>query len=159
MMAQGVYAVDVLVNMTDSPDPATRGGKITYTIVTQDQTNDIAPNVSLSFPLPATTTYVSDDSTQCNHDGGIPGIVNCAFGDLQGTATVTGDIKTVKVTVKTTAATPTVISNIVATSSTTGDTNNGNNSNTPQNTTIDDGADLITTLLALPDPSVVALEM
>jgi uncharacterized repeat protein (TIGR01451 family) len=156
MMAQGVYAVDVLVNMTDSPDPATRGGKITYTIVTQDQTNDIAPNVSLSFPLPATTTYVSDDSTQCNHDGGTPGIVNCAFGNLQGTATGPGDVKTVKVIVKTTSATPTVISNIVATSSTTGDTNNGNNSNTPQNTTIDDGADLTTTLLALPDPSVIA---
>lgn len=154
MMAQGVYAVDVLVNMTDSPDPATRGGKITYTIVTQDQTNDIAPNVSLSFPLPATTTYVSDDSTQCNHNGGTPGIVNCAFGDLQGTATGSGDVKTVKVIVKTTSATPTVISNIVATASTTGDTNNSNNSNTPQNTTIDEGADLTTTLTAIPDPVV-----
>lgn len=153
-MAQGVYAVDVLVNMTDSPDPATRGGEITYSIVTQDQSNDIAPNVGLSFPLPATTIYVSDDSAQCNHDGGVPGTVNCAFGDLQGTAGGVGDIKTVNIVVKTTAVTPVVISNIVATTTTTGDTNSSNDSNTPQNTTIDDGADLTTTFTATPDPVI-----
>ncbi len=151
---QTVYAVDVLVNMTDSPDPATRGGNITYTIVTQDQTNDIAPDVGLSFPLPATTTYVSDDSPQCNHDAGTPGTVICAFGNLQGTAGGAGDIKTVNVVVKTTETTPAVITNIIATSSTTGDTNAGNNSNSPQNTTIDDGADLTTTLTADPDPVI-----
>ncbi len=154
-MAQNVYAVDVLVNLTDSPDPATRGGEITYTIVTQDQTNDIAPNVGLNFPLPATTIYISDDSAQCNHDGGIPGTVSCAFGNLQGTASGAGDVKTVKVVVKTTATTPAVISNIIATSSTTGDTNNSNNSNTPQNTTVDDGADLTPILIGSP-VSVIA---
>lgn len=149
-MTQSVYAADVLVSELLDTDPATRGGTITYTIEVQNQQNDLAQNVGLSFPLPADTTFDSVDDGDCSHDGNNSGIVSCAFGDLQGTAGGAGDIKTIHVVVQTSVSTANTVS-VEATASSTTDTNSGNDKNT-QNTTINDGADLFTTLLANPDP-------
>lgn len=51
-------AVDVLIsNLSDTPDPAPRGGDVIYTIVVANNGNDLASNVTVTVPLPATTTY------------------------------------------------------------------------------------------------------
>jgi uncharacterized repeat protein (TIGR01451 family) len=149
-------AVDVQVSsLTDTPDPATRGGIINYQIRVENQAADTANNVTLSFPLPATTTFVAVDNGSCTHDGGTPGTVNCSFGNLLGTAAnPPGLVIETNVEIRTTAATGNTI-DVTATASTTSSDTNGANNSLNQNTTIDDGADLLPVWAsATPDPVI-----
>ncbi len=142
-------AADVLVSqLLDNPDPAIRGGEITYTIQVQNQQADTATNVVLTFPIPATTTFVSVDHPDCALSGSD---VVCNFGNLLGTAaTPPGPVETVNVVIRTGATTGGVV-NVQATVTADADTNPGNDQR-DQNTTIDNGADLTPTLSASPDP-------
>ena len=51
--------VDLAVSITDSPDPVSAGGNLTYTISVSNNGSSAASAPSLSFPLPAGTTFVS----------------------------------------------------------------------------------------------------
>ena len=71
LIAFNAYAVDVQISqLTDNPDPATRGGNITYSVSLLNGDGDTANDVTLSIPIPANTNfYVSrrasslDDNT------------------------------------------------------------------------------------------------
>ncbi|MBK5967618.1 MULTISPECIES: DUF11 domain-containing protein [Thiorhodovibrio] len=155
-LSAAALAVDVQVSkLDDDPDPVGRGGIVTYTIDVRNNGSDTAAGVELVFPLPAGTTYNSDDNADCSHAGGTPGEVTCNYGSVVGnTAPGGGDIKTVniQVNVPSTIATGT-INGITATVSTTdSDTNIANNTET-QNTTVQNGADLVPVFVsASPDP-------
>jgi uncharacterized repeat protein (TIGR01451 family) len=153
-LALPALAVDVQVSrLEDVPDPAVRGGIITYEIDIENNAGDTANDVGLSFPLPLTTEFESVDNVSCSHDGGIPGTVTCAFGSLVGTA-IGGPVLTANIEIRTTAATGNTV-NVTATASTTDTDTNPANDSLNQNTTIDDGADLIPVWVsATPDPVI-----
>src|SRR6056297_498523 len=66
LFAMPAMAVDVQVSrLEDTPDPAVRGGIITYGIDVQNQAADIADNVGLSFPLPNNTVFEAVDNGDC----------------------------------------------------------------------------------------------
>jgi uncharacterized repeat protein (TIGR01451 family) len=80
---QNTQAADVLVSsLIDTPDPAVRAGDINYKTQVQNQSNDTAGNVVMTFPIPATTTFVSVDNAACSHTGGL---VTCNYGNMLGT--------------------------------------------------------------------------
>lgn len=156
MLSMPVFAVDVQVSqLTDSPDPAVRGGIITYSIDVQNQAGDTASNVELEFPVPLTTEFVAVDNSDCSHDGDTPGTVTCEYGSLLGTsATPPGPVVIANIQVRTSATTGNTV-NVEATASTTSDDSNNINNIETQNTTIDDGADLLPVFVsATPDPVI-----
>lgn len=147
------WAVDVQISQfDDSPDPAVRGGLITYTLNIENNAADTANAVVLSLPLPATTTYVSSIGTGCSHDGATPGTVSCNLGNLLGTV-IGGPISTVTVTLRSTVTTGSTLSATATATTTDSDTNTGNNT-AAQSTTIDDGADLVLTKSGSPSTVV-----
>jgi len=147
-----VHGADVQISaLVDNIDPTTRGGEITYTASVLNGHNDTATNVSLVFPIPATTTFVSVNNGLCSHDGGNPGQVNCALGDMVGDG-IGGLITDIDFSILTSGAT----GNTVAVSSTiSADVDSDGTNNTEnQNTTINDGADLSLVVTDNPDPAV-----
>src|SRR5207245_9911066 len=52
-------AADLSVTKTDSPDPASAGGNLTYTLTVTNGGASDAISVTLTDPLPANTTFVS----------------------------------------------------------------------------------------------------
>lgn len=149
-----VFAADVLVStLEDTPDPAPRGGEINYAVKVSNNASDIATDVTLFFPLPATTIFVSVDNSSCIHNGDSPGIVNCTFGDLAGFADI--DVNIVIKTSASTGSTIDVSANVTSPS----DTNIDQTNNTStQNTTIDNGADLSLTMSDSADPVIAGGE-
>jgi uncharacterized repeat protein (TIGR01451 family) len=73
-------AADLSLTKTDSPDPATVGSNLTYTLTVHNAGPSAAADVSVSDTLPDGVTFVSSDSSQ---------------GICSGTATVSCDIGTV----------------------------------------------------------------
>src|SRR6056297_3310673 len=66
LFAMPAMAVDVQVSrLEDTPDPAVRGGIITYGIDVENNAADIADNVGLSFPLPNNTVFEAVDNGDC----------------------------------------------------------------------------------------------
>jgi len=152
-----INATDVLVSaLVDDIDPATRGGQITYTTSVLNGDNDTATNVSLVFPIPATTSFVSVNNGACVHDGGSPGQVNCLLGDMIGDG-FGGPITTIDFIIQTGVLTGATV-DVSATITADGDNDTtqipGNNNYETQNTTIDNGADLSLTINGSPDPAV-----
>jgi len=146
------FAVDVQVSQFTEDtgfDPAVRGGQIVYVAKVINGSADTATNTLLVFPIPATTTFDSVDDGRCVHDNTVPpGQVNCALGDLVGNG-LGGPTTTIKFTILTSAATGSTV-NVSTTITADGDTDTaqvgGNNNFEAQTTTIDDGADLVTTI-------------
>jgi len=161
--ASNSYAVvDVLVSsLLDVPDPAVRGGEITYSIEVANLGLDTADDVVMTFPLPATTEF-SDliDSPACVWAGPAPGTVTCTYPALIGSDDdPPGVPETANVVIRTTQATPVSI-DVEATVTTTSDEVNTGNNTLDQNTTIDDGADLITEFTSVsPDPVIAGGEV
>jgi len=151
LMPLAAFAVDVQISQFTEDtgfDPAIRAGEIVYVTKVINGSADTAENTLLVFPIPATAVFDSVNDGRCVHDGGAPGQVNCTLGDLVGNG-LGGPTTTIKFTIKTTAATgPTIDVGVTITAD--GDTNiaqvGGNNNYESQNTTIDDGADLVTTI-------------
>jgi uncharacterized repeat protein (TIGR01451 family) len=86
--------IDLKVEKTDTPDPVTPGGLITYTVTVSNDGTNPAFSVVLRDVLPADTTFVSatDDSPSpgdfiCSQAGGV---VNCTGGTLDGSADLLG---------------------------------------------------------------------
>lgn len=152
-----MWAADVdvqIASLTDSPDPAVRGGTVTYSLVFENSAAATANNVVLSFGLPAGTTFVSASDAAapaaCSHDGAAPGTVTCTYAQLAGTAGG-GVPHTVNVVLKTGASAAATI-NTSATITTTDNDTNGSNNSATQNTTIRNGADLYATISGAPNP-------
>ena len=149
-----VQAVDVQVSaLTDMPDPAVRAGDLTYTISVSNASADTANNVVLTFPLPATTTFISVDNGACSHSGS-PGTLTCNLGNITGDG-IGGPVTTINTVIRTSAATGSTVGVTATVTTSSTDTNTSNNART-QNTTIDAGADLVTTISDSPDPATGA---
>jgi len=82
--------VDLAITKTDSNDPATAGGQLTYTLVVTNNGPSGATGVTVTDTLPAALSFVSGTSTSgtVNHAGGV---VTAAVGNLAAgqTATIT----------------------------------------------------------------------
>jgi large repetitive protein len=72
-------AVDMLVSrLTDTPDPAVRGGTIVYSASVTNNTSDIANDVKIVFTLDPQTQFVSVTDPACVHDAGT-NKVTCSY--------------------------------------------------------------------------------
>ena len=159
--AGSAWAADVDVQVssfTDSPDPALRGGQITYTTVLKNGGPAIATNVVVTWPVPATTTFVSgsdDGGGVCSHNGANPGVVTCTYASVP-VDNSSDDWNTIALVVQTTASTPASI-NTTATATQTDNTDtNPSNNSLSQTTTINNGADLSFAISGAANPSVGA---
>jgi uncharacterized repeat protein (TIGR01451 family) len=74
---------DLIVHKDDSPDPVRVGDELTYLISVTNRGPDVATNVQLTDPLPASVSFVSVTSSQgtCGFSGGV---VSCDLGSLSG---------------------------------------------------------------------------
>jgi uncharacterized repeat protein (TIGR01451 family) len=85
---------DLSLNKTDSPDPVTTGGTLTYTITIHNAGPDPATNTIVTDDLPSAVTFVSATTTgggSCSRTGGK---VVCDLGTVTTTADRTITIRT-----------------------------------------------------------------
>ena len=94
---QPAPAVDLAVTKTAAPNPVLIGGKLTYSVVVQNLSNQKANSVIMTDTLPANVTFASASTSKgvCTQTGSV---VRCVLGSVN---------KNNKVTV-TIAVTPTV---------------------------------------------------
>lgn len=81
-------AADLAVAKTDSPDPVSKGGTLTYSIVVTNQGPGSAAAVQLTDQLPTSVRFVSVTSTagSCSE---ADGTVTCSLGDIPNAGSVT----------------------------------------------------------------------
>ncbi len=116
---------DVGIAMTDSPDPATVGNNLTYTITVSNAGPSAAAAVTVTDVLPGGVTFVSAAPSQGSCSGTTT--VTCSLGTINNSATAT-----VTLVVRPTATG--ALSNTATVASTTADTVLGNNSSTATTT-------------------------
>jgi uncharacterized repeat protein (TIGR01451 family) len=121
-------AADLSVVKSDSPDPASRGAQLTYSIVVTNNGSGSAAGVQLTDTLPANVPFVSATSTagSCGQTGST---VACDLGDLSNGNGVT-------VTIIVTPKRVGTIINTVQVNSASPDPNSVNNTDTEQTTVI-----------------------
>jgi uncharacterized repeat protein (TIGR01451 family) len=145
-----VQNADLAVTKTDSPDPVTEGGNVTYTVTVTNNGPGAATNVTLTDVLDGLVTFVSATPTQgtCAET---KGTVTCNLGGLANSATAT-----VTIVVTTPDVVDTLqITNQASVSATEPDPIGGNDSATEQTTVVPAGpamADLVLTKSDSPDP-------
>src|SRR5207249_521153 len=143
---------DLAITKTDSPDPVTPGGTLTYTITVSNAGPNAAASVTMNDPLPPQTTFQSMPTPagwSCTTPAaGSPGTVSCTTATLAIGATATF---TLAVQVSPAALDGSTIANTATVSSTTFDTNLLNNTATAT-TTVRAEADLAITKTDSPDP-------
>jgi uncharacterized repeat protein (TIGR01451 family)/fimbrial isopeptide formation D2 family protein len=146
-----LVAADLSVTKTDSPDPVTAGGTLTYTITATNAGPNAATSVSLSDTLPAGTTFVSLSSPagwSCTTPAvGAGGTVTCTNASLSAGSA----IFTLAVAVAPSVTAGTALSNSATVSSLTTDPNPGNESATAT-TAVVTSANLSVTKVDTPDP-------
>ncbi len=138
---------DLSISATDSPDPASVGGDLTYTLKATNNGPDPATGVVVEDTLPAGVEFVSASASQGTCAG--TATVTCEVGDL-----ASGASATVTVVVRPTASAAPNISNTATVKGAEQDPDNANNSvtestavgttpppadTTPPDTTIDSG--------------------
>jgi uncharacterized repeat protein (TIGR01451 family) len=142
---------DLQVTKTDSPDPVTAGGNLTYTITVTNAGPSNAATASLSDTLPAGTTFVSLPAVagwSCvTPPVGSGGIVTCSNPSFAPGVSVF----TLTVKVNANVAAGTVLTNTATASSSTTEGAAGNESGTAT-TTVAASADLQLTKTDSPDP-------
>jgi uncharacterized repeat protein (TIGR01451 family) len=118
---------DMSVDVSDTPDPATAGGTVTYTITVTNNGQDDAGGVTLTDTLPSGTAFVSPTvvTGTCTLGGAT---VTCSLGNL-----MNGASAMVAIVVRPSAAGS--ITNAVAVNAVEIDGNNANN-NTSVSTTV-----------------------
>src|SRR2546425_882492 len=84
---------NLAITKTDSPDPVTPGGTLTYTITVSNAGPNAAASVTMNDPLPALTTFQSMPTPagwSCTTPAaGSTGTVNCTIGSFASGATAT----------------------------------------------------------------------
>jgi uncharacterized repeat protein (TIGR01451 family) len=81
-------AADLSVTKNDSPEPVTRGGTLTYTIVVANQGPGTAIGVQLTDTLPGSVRFASVTST-AGSCAEADGTVTCTLGDIASGSSVT----------------------------------------------------------------------
>jgi uncharacterized repeat protein (TIGR01451 family) len=112
-------AADLAVTKSDSPDPVSRGGTLTYNVAVTNQGLNPAVAVLLTDPLPANVRFVSvtPSAGSCAQANGI---VNCSLGDIANGGSVT-------ITIAVTARRTGTVTNTAQVSSLSPDPNLANN--------------------------------
>ncbi len=145
---------DLAVTKTDSPDPVSPGGTLTYTIVVTNKGPKTATSVAMDDTVPSGTTFSSisvPSAWSCTTPAvGGTGKVHCTTGSMSNgqSATITLVAK-----VNSTVAAGTVLSNTAHVSAATSDSKTGNNAATAK-TTVQTAADLSITKTANPSPAI-----
>ena len=79
--------INLWITKVDTPDPATLGGSITYTLVVHNDGPGTATGVKVSDPLPPELSFQSVSATQGKCTGGV--VISCDLGTLAPGASVT----------------------------------------------------------------------
>ncbi|MEO5914482.1 MAG: Ig-like domain-containing protein [Luteolibacter sp.] len=127
---------DLAVTMTDSPDPVSAAGNLTYLVTLTNNGPSTAVSPSVSLPTPASTTFLSAVPSAGTAGGpsvGSSGTVIFTPGNLGSGASAT---MTVTVKVDSNFANNTVISATATATASTGDPNGANNSATATTTLV-----------------------
>ncbi len=144
---------DLVVTLADAPDPVLAGNTLTYTATGTNDGPAAADDVSLSLPLPATTTFVSVTPSMgglCTNPAvGANGTVACSWAG----ATADGASRSMTVVVNVPAATAngSVLSATLTGASATTDPNTMNNTAAVA-TGVNTAADIAAALTGSPDP-------
>jgi uncharacterized repeat protein (TIGR01451 family) len=101
--------IDLAITKTGSPNPATLGKNVTWTMVVTNNGPNNATGVIVADPVPAGTTYVSSSATQGTCTGGV--VVTCNLGSIAKGASVTVTLVTTTTTTGTITNTTTVVGN------------------------------------------------
>jgi uncharacterized repeat protein (TIGR01451 family) len=118
-------SADLSITKSDSPDPATVGINLTYTITVKNNGPSGATGVTMSDSLPATVTFVSATPSQGNCTG--TAAVTCNLGSLSNGVSAT-------VTIVVTPTQAGSLSNTASVSANEADPNTNNNSATEPTT-------------------------
>ena len=135
-------SADLGVTKTDSPDPVTAGGLLTYTVTVTNAGTNIALDANMLDPLPAGTTFqsITGLGTGGNWSCTVPvvgtnGTISCTNSSF-----TSGGSFTFTITVKVNPCIGNVsLNNTVTVSSLTADSNSANNTATSTTTVIDPG--------------------
>jgi uncharacterized repeat protein (TIGR01451 family) len=76
----GVPEIDLAITKTDSPDPVSVGGLLTYTLTVTNKKGDTANNVVVTDALPSGVTLVSVSTSKGTCSGSNP--ISCAIGQV-----------------------------------------------------------------------------
>lgn len=136
-------AVDIVINLDDSPDPAPTSSVITYTINVANNGPDDATGVAITYPLPNGTTLQSVTTTQGSCTGTTT--IICNIGNLDNNLAATVVVKVLA---------PTGAANLSSTVTSTRnevDTTPGNDTDT-EATTVTSSSDLRMTKTDSKDP-------
>src|SRR5262249_19700435 len=121
---------DIAVTKSDSPDPVIAGNNITYTINFVNNGPSDAQTVTVTYAVPANTTFVSATVTTgtgwSTSAPAVGGTGNVVFSKATVAASETA-VFTIVVKVNSNTADGATISNSVTAATTTTDTNSGNN--------------------------------
>jgi uncharacterized repeat protein (TIGR01451 family) len=110
--------VDIQITKSATPNPATVGNQVTWTMVVTNNGPNNATGVTVADPVPAGMTFVSVASSQGTCTGGA--LVSCQLGNLNVGGSVT-------ITLVTTAAATGTITNTATTVANEQETNTANN--------------------------------
>jgi uncharacterized repeat protein (TIGR01451 family) len=135
---------DLAITKTDSPDPVTVGGTLTYTITVTNNGPNQATSATVSDTLPAGTTLVSATASQGTCSGTTT--VTCSLGAINAAASAT-----VTIIVLVTSSASSTLTNTATVSGAPTDPDTANNSATAT-TTVSGSADLAVTKSDSPDP-------
>lgn len=123
-----INSADLEVLKVDTPDPASSGSNLTYTITVQNNGPNTAADVSLSDTIPVGTTFVSLSAPSgwvCSTPAvGSGGTITCTIASLSGSAIFT---LVVKIDSGVGASPGTTLTNTATATTTTPDPNPGNN--------------------------------
>ncbi len=134
------------VTKSDSPDPATVGQNLAYTLIVTNAGPIAATGVVLTDTLPGSVTFVSAVASQgaCTHS---LGTVTCNLGTISNGGTVT-------VTIVVTPTAPGTITNAATVTANEPDPDTNNNTDS-EDTTVNAAADLVVNKNDAPDPLIV----
>lgn len=136
---------DLAIVKTSSPNPATVGSPLTYTLTVTNNGPDAALSVTVTDPLPGTVTFVSATPSQGNCSGTTT--VTCSLGTIAASGSAT-------ITIVVTPTAEGTLSNTATVGSPTSDPVPGNNSDNEM-TPVSAGVDLQLSKTATPaNPAV-----
>jgi uncharacterized repeat protein (TIGR01451 family)/CSLREA domain-containing protein len=131
------FKADLIVTQTDSPDPVSPGGSLSYTVTVKNAGPHRAFNVSLTDKLPTGVTYTGATGATCNETNGT---VTCGLGTILSGASIS-------VTLNLTVGPTTIgtLTNTASVTSTTTDPTPANNTNITETTTANEppAADIV----------------